>query len=147
VSIYAVSKKANELMAHAYSHLFGLPTTGLRFFTIYGPWGRPDMAATPDPGFDSTRPDPARSNAPYRVFNIFNIGNSDPVRLMSYIEALEHALGKTARKNLMPLQDGGVPATFADVSELADSTGFRPRTCVQDGVNRFVAWYRDYFNA
>jgi UDP-glucuronate 4-epimerase len=183
--MYAATKKANELMAHTYSHLFGLPTTGLRFFTVYGPWGRPDMAlflftkamlegrsidvfnhgrmvrdftfvddiaegvvrvldrpATADPDFDAARPDPARSNAPYRVFNI---GNNDPVELMSFIEAIEDALGKTARKNFMPLQDGDVPATFADVSELAAWTGFKPGTPVRVGVGRFVDWYRSYF--
>ena len=187
VSMYAATKKANELMAHTYSHLFGLPTTGLRFFTVYGPWGRPDMAlflftkamlegrpidvynhgkmvrdftfvddiaegvvraldraATPDPAFDHSRPNPARSSAPYRVFNI---GNSDPVQLMDFIEAIEHALGITAQKNLMPLQDGDVPATFADVSALAEWTGFTPATPVREGVRRFVAWYREYFRA
>ena len=187
VSMYAATKKANELMAHTYSHLFGLPTTGLRFFTVYGPWGRPDMAlflftkailegraidvfnhgkmvrdftfiddiaegvlrvldrpATPDADFDPARPDPARSDAPYRVFNI---GNSNPVELMGFIEAIERALGREAKKNFLPLQDGDVPATFADVSELGAWTGFRPRTSVSDGVNRFVAWYRDYFKA
>jgi len=185
VSMYAATKKANELMAHTYSHLFGLPTTGLRFFTVYGPWGRPDMAlflftkamleersidvfnhgrmvrdftfvddiaegvvrvldrpATADPAFDAANPDPARSNAPYRVFNI---GNNDPVELMSFIEAIEDALGKTARKNFMPLQDGDVPVTFADVSELAAWTGFKPGTPVRVGVGRFVDWYRSYF--
>jgi UDP-glucuronate 4-epimerase len=185
VSMYAATKKANELMAHTYSHLFGLPTTGLRFFTVYGPWGRPDMAlflftkamledraidvfnhgrmvrdftyiddiaegvvrvldrpALADPGFDAAAPDPARSNAPYRVFNI---GNSDPVELMDYIGAIEQALGTSARKNFLPLQDGDVPATFADVSELAAWTGFRPGTPVREGVARFVRWYRDYY--
>jgi UDP-glucuronate 4-epimerase len=185
VSMYAATKKANELMAHTYSHLFGLPTTGLRFFTVYGPWGRPDMAlflftkailenrtidvfnhgqmirdftfvddiaegvvrvldraATPDPAFDASKPDPARSNAPYRVFNI---GNSDPVKLMDFIEAIERAVGKVAAKNFMPLQDGDVPATFADVSELTAWTGFKPATPIGDGVGRFVRWYRDYF--
>lgn len=186
VSMYAATKKANELMAHTYSHLFGLPTTGLRFFTVYGPWGRPDMAlflftkailedrtidvfnhgrmirdftfvddiaegvirvldrsAAADPAFDASAPDPARSNAPYRVFNI---GNNSPVTLMHFIEAIEQALGKTARKNFMPLQDGDVPATSADVSELAEWTGFKPGTPVQVGVDRFVDWYRNYFN-
>lgn len=185
VSLYAATKKANELMAHTYSHLFGLPTTGLRFFTVYGPWGRPDMAlflftkailedrtidvfnhgqmvrdftfvddiaegvvrvldrpATSDPKFDSASPDPARSNVPYRVFNI---GNNDPVKLMSFIEAIEQALGKTAKKNFMPLQDGDVPATFANVSELTEWTGFKPGTPVKRGVGRFVDWYRDYY--
>jgi UDP-glucuronate 4-epimerase len=185
VSMYAATKKANELMAHTYSHLFGLPTTGLRFFTVYGPWGRPDMAlflftkailedraidvynhgqmirdftfvddiaegvvrvldrpASADPAFDATKPDPARSNAPYRVFNI---GNSDPVKLMDFIDAIEQAVGKTAKKNFMPLQSGDVPATFADVSELTAWTGFTPGTSITDGVGRFVAWYRKYF--
>jgi UDP-glucuronate 4-epimerase len=185
VSMYAATKKANELMAHTYSHLFGLPTTGLRFFTVYGPWGRPDMAlflftrailegraidvfnhgkmvrdftfiddiaegvvrvldrpAAPDAAFDAAAPDPARSDAPYRIFNI---GNSDPVELMSFIEAIERVLGREAKKNFLPLQDGDVPATFADVSELAHWTGFRPRTAVAEGVERFVAWYRDYY--
>lgn len=187
VSLYAATKKANELMAHTYSHLFGLPTTGLRFFTVYGPWGRPDMAlflftkailedrpidvynhgrmvrdftyiddiaegvvrvldrpAIADPGFDAAAPDPARSNAPYRVFNI---GNDAPVQLMAFIEAIESALGRTARKNFLPLQPGDVPATRADVSELATWTGFRPATPVREGVARFVAWYREYFGA
>jgi UDP-glucuronate 4-epimerase len=187
VSLYAATKKANELMAHTYSHLFGLPTTGLRFFTVYGPWGRPDMAlflftkailegraidvfnhgrmvrdftfiddiaegvvrvldrpATADPAYDPARPDPARSNVPYRVFNI---GNSDPVPLMDFIEAIERALGRVATKNFLPLQDGDVPATCADVSELAVWTGFRPGTPVRDGVARFVDWYRDYYRA
>ena len=185
VSMYAATKKANELMAHTYSHLFGLPTTGLRFFTVYGPWGRPDMAlflftkailegrpidvfnhgrmvrdftfvddiaegvvrvldrpATPDPDFDPSRPDAATGAAPYRVFNI---GNHDPVRLMAFIEAIEKALGKPALKKFLPLQDGDVPATHADVSRLAEWTGFTPATSVSDGVARFVAWYRGYF--
>jgi UDP-glucuronate 4-epimerase len=187
VSMYAATKKANELMAHTYSHLFGLPTTGLRFFTVYGPWGRPDMAlflftrailegraievfnhgrmvrdftyiddiatgvvsvldrpATADPAFDATQPDPARGQAPYRVFNI---GNSDPVELMSFIEAIEQALGRVAKKNFLPLQDGDVPATSADVSELVQWTGFQPNTTVRSGVERFVNWYRGYYGA
>ena len=185
VSLYAATKKANELMAHTYSHLFALPTTGLRFFTVYGPWGRPDMAlflftkailegrtidvynhgemvrdftyvddiaqgvvrvldrlATADPDFDASRPDPARSNAPYRIFNI---GNNSPVLLMDFITAIERSLGRTATKNFMPLQDGDVPATCADVSELEAWTGFKPGTSIEDGVGRFVAWYRGYF--
>ena len=185
VSLYAATKKSNELMAHTYSHLFGIPTTGLRFFTVYGPWGRPDMAlflftkailagepikvfnhgkmvrdftyiddiangvvrvldrpATADPAFNADSPDPARSNAPYRVFNI---GNNDPVPLMAFIEAIESALGKTATKEFLPLQDGDVPATSADVSELEAWTDFRPAMPVRDGVGRFVQWYRDYF--
>jgi UDP-glucuronate 4-epimerase len=185
VSLYAATKKANELMAHTYSHLFGLPTTGLRFFTVYGPWGRPDMAlflftkailegraidvynhgnmvrdftfiddiaegvvrvldrpASADPAFDAAAPDPARSNVPYRVFNI---GNNAPVTLMEFIEAIEAELGRTAQKNFLPMQDGDVPATCADVSELTAWTGFKPGTPVRDGVGRFVRWYRDYF--
>ncbi len=184
VSIYAATKKANELMAHTYSHLFNLPTTGLRFFTVYGPWGRPDMALFlfakailedrpidvfnhgkmrrdftyiddiaegvirvldrpphANPGFDKQVPDPATSWAPYRVFNI---GNHQPVELMAYIEALEQALGKTATKNFLPLQDGDVPATYADTSELNRITGFAPATPVTEGVRRFVDWYRNY---
>jgi UDP-glucuronate 4-epimerase len=183
--MYAATKKANELMAHTYSHLYGLPTTGLRFFTVYGPWGRPDMAlflftkailegraidvfnhgrmvrdftfiddiaegvirvldrpATADPAYDAAQPDPARSNVPYRVFNI---GNNDPLPLMGFIEAIEQALGKAAEKNFLPLQDGDVPATYADVSELAAWTGFKPATAVRDGVARFVDWYRGYY--
>ena len=185
VSMYAATKKANELMAHTYSHLFGLPTTGLRFFTVYGPWGRPDMAlflftkaiiegrpidvfnhgkmrrdftfiddivegvvrtldhvAEADPGFNPDQPDPGRSNAPFRVFNI---GNNNPVELMAFIEAIEKSLGRTAEKNFMPLQDGDVPATFASTDELNAWTGFVPATSVGDGVGRFIAWYRDYF--
>ena len=185
VSIYAATKKANELMAHTYSHLYGLPTTGLRFFTVYGPWGRPDMAlflftkailegrpidvfnhgkmkrdftyvddivegvirtldrtAEPDASFDSDQPDPGRSNAPFRVFNI---GNHDPVQLMDFVTAIESTLGMSAQKNFMPLQDGDVPATYADTEALNAWTGFAPATSVQDGVARFVAWYRDYY--
>ncbi|MDP2132733.1 MAG: NAD-dependent epimerase [Sulfuritalea sp.] len=184
VSLYAATKKANELMAHTYSHLFALPTTGLRFFTVYGPWGRPDMALflfakailedrpidvvnhgkmrrdftyiddiaegvirvldrppQADPGFDKQVPDPATSWAPYRVFNI---GNHQPVELMAYIEALEQALGKAAQKNFLPLQDGDVPATYADTTELNRITGFSPATPVTEGVRRFVDWYRSY---
>ena len=186
ISLYAATKKANELMAHTYSHLFRLPTTGLRFFTVYGPWGRPGMAlflftkailagepikvfnhgqmvrdftyvddiangvvrvldrpASVDDGFDPAAPDPARSNAPYRVFNI---GNNDPVTLMSFIEAIESALGKPAIKQYLPMQDGDVPATSADVSELEAWTGFRPAMPVPEGIGRFVQWYRSYFN-
>jgi UDP-glucuronate 4-epimerase len=185
VSLYAATKKANELMAHTYSHLYGLPTTGLRFFTVYGPWGRPDMAAflfvdailsgrpidvynhgemkrdftyvddivesllrvldrppAGDPTFDPMHPDPARSRAPYRVFNI---GNSDPVQLLDFIGAIESALGRSAHKRLLPLQDGDVPATFADTRELEALTGFRPGTDVREGVRRFVEWYRGYY--
>jgi UDP-glucuronate 4-epimerase len=185
VSMYAATKKANELMAHTYSHLYGLPTTGLRFFTVYGPWGRPDMAlflftkailearpidvfnhgrmqrdftyvddivegvirvldrvAAPNPEYRSEQPDPATSNAPYRVFNI---GNHDPVPLLDFIGCIEDALGMKAEKNLLPLQDGDVPATYADVSALKDWVGFAPATSIQQGIGRFVAWYRDYY--
>ena len=185
VSLYAATKKANELMAHTYSHLFQLPTTGLRFFTVYGPWGRPDMAlfmftkailagepikvfnhgrmvrdftyvddiATgvvhtldrppqADPGYDKARADVATSWAPYRVFNI---GNHQPVPLMDFIAAIERHTGKTAEKVLMDIQPGDVPATYADVSALAQWTGFRPTTLIDEGVGRFVAWYRNYF--
>jgi UDP-glucuronate 4-epimerase len=186
VSIYAATKKANELMAHTYSHLYGLPTTGLRFFTVYGPWGRPDMAlflftramlegraidvfnrgdmlrdftyiddivegvvrtldraAEPDAAFDAQAPHPGRSQAPYRVFNI---GNQGPVKLMDFIQAIERALGIEARKNLLPMQPGDVPATYADVSALTEWTGFTPRTEVIEGVTNFVRWYRDYYD-
>lgn len=185
VSLYAATKKANELMAHTYSHLYGLPTTGLRFFTVYGPWGRPDMAlflftramlegrpidvfghgnmqrdftyvddivegvlrvldrpAAPDPEFDPLHPDPATSNAPYRIYNI---GNHQPVPLMEYVEAIEAALGVTAQKNFLPMQPGDVPATCADTAALNALTGFAPATPVREGVRRFVAWYRDYY--
>jgi UDP-glucuronate 4-epimerase len=185
VSLYAATKKANELMAHTYSHLFALPTTGLRFFTVYGPWGRPDMAAflfadailagrpidvfnhgdmkrdftyvddivegvlrvldlapTGDPSFDPMHPDPARSRAPYRVLNI---GNSDPVPLMDFIGAMEAAIGRTAAKRFLPMQDGDVQTTSADSSELAALVGFSPRTGVHEGVRRFVDWYRAYY--
>lgn len=184
VSLYAATKKANELMAHTYSHLFRLPTTGLRFFTVYGPWGRPDMAlflftkailesrpidvfnhgqmvrdftyigdivegvirvidkpATPNPTFDAANPDPASSDAPYRVFNI---GNNQPTPLMHYITALETALGKTAQKNYLPMQPGDVPATAANTDELYGWVGFKPHTPVNDGVSKFVEWYRNY---
>ncbi|MFO1251320.1 MAG: NAD-dependent epimerase [Inhella sp.] len=187
VSLYAATKKANELMAHTYSHLYRLPTTGLRFFTVYGPWGRPDMAlflftkailegraidvfnhgqmvrdftyiddiaegvvrvldrpAEPEVGYDPIKADPARSNAPYRVFNI---GNHDPVTLMQFIEAIEAAIGVEAKKNFMDLQPGDVPATHADVSELEAATGFKPAMPVPQGIKNFVAWYRDYFKA
>ena len=185
VSLYAATKKANELMAHTYSHLYGLPTTGLRFFTVYGPWGRPDMAlflftkailegraidvfnegrmqrdftyvddiaegilrvvdrsATPEPAFDSARPDPATSNAPYRLFNI---GNNCPVTLFDFIACIEDALGRRAEKRLLPMQDGDVPATAADTASLADWTAFAPSTSIQEGIRRFVSWYRSYY--
>ncbi|MCW7545762.1 NAD-dependent epimerase [Aurantimonas litoralis] len=185
LQFYAATKRANELMAHSYSHLFRLPTTGLRFFTVYGPWGRPDMAlflftrnilegrpislfnggnhtrdftyvgdiaegvirtsdspATPDPEWNSDRPDPATSNAPFRLFNI---GNNSPVKLLDYVEALEEALGRKAERQLLPLQPGDVPDTFADVGELERAVGYRPATPVKEGVAAFVAWYRDYY--
>lgn len=185
VSLYAATKKANELMAHTYSHLFGLPTTGLRFFTVYGPWGRPDMAlflftkavlesrpidifnngemvrdftyvddivegvvrlldrpAEPDPEFDSSNPDPATSNAPYRVFNI---GNNQPTRLMDYIGAIEESLGVEAKKNFLPMQPGDVQATAASTLNLEKWVNFKPDTKVADGVSRFVDWYMEYY--
>jgi UDP-glucuronate 4-epimerase len=185
ISLYAATKKANELMAHTYAHLYQLPVTGLRFFTVYGPWGRPDMAlflftkailearpidvfnngnmqrdftyvddivegvvraldkvATPNSRWDSAQPDPATSTAPYRLYNI---GNNQPVTLMHFIEAIEKAVGKKAIKNMMPLQPGDVPATYADVDALARDVGFRPATTIENGVNRFVAWYRQYY--
>ncbi|WPL19316.1 dTDP-glucose 4,6-dehydratase 2 [Thiorhodovibrio winogradskyi] len=185
LSLYAASKKANELMAHTYSHLYQLPTIGLRFFTVYGPWGRPDMALfkftrailadepidvfnhghhrrdftyiddivegvirvldrlpEPNPNWDGASPDSATSLAPYRLYNI---GNSQPVELLRYIEVLEQALGCKARMNLLPLQPGDVPDTYADVTELVEDTGYQPRTTVEEGVGRFVAWYREYF--
>ena len=185
VSLYAATKKANELMAHSYAHLFGLPCTALRFFTVYGPWGRPDMAlflftkailadepinvfnhgkmtrdftyvddivegvmrvidrpATPDPDWSGATPNPATSKAPYRVFNI---GNNSPVELMSYIHALEDCLGKKAKMNMLPMQPGDVAATNADVSRLQEWADFRPQTKVEDGIRRFVEWYRQYY--
>jgi len=187
ISLYAATKKANEAMAHSYSHLYRLPVTGLRFFTVYGPWGRPDMAmflftrailageainlfnggqmtrdftyiddivqgvvkvldkpATPDAGFDARHPDPASSTAPYRIFNI---GNHQPTPLLDYVTALEQALGMQAKKNLLPMQPGDVPATFADVEALHAWVGFRPSTPVAEGVRRFVEWYRAYHGA
>ena len=185
VSLYAATKKANELMAHTYSHLYGLPCTGLRFFTVYGPWGRPDMALflftramiegkpiqvfnhgrmqrdftyiddivegvlrvldrapVADATFDAAAPDPARSWAPYRVFNI---GNQGPAQLMDFIAAVEQAVGCTAVKTFLPMQPGDVQATYADVQHLTDWTGFSPGTPITDGVARFVAWYRQYY--
>lgn len=184
IQFYAATKRANELMAHSYSHLFGLPTTGLRFFTVYGPWGRPDMAlylftknilanepikafnygnhtrdftyvddiveglirtsddiAKPNPTWSSAAPDPATSNAPYRLFNI---GNNNPVKLTSYIEAIEEKLSKKAIIELLPLQAGDVPSTFADIRELESAIGFRPMTSVKEGVAKFVDWYLEY---
>ncbi|NEX15138.1 MAG: capsular biosynthesis protein CpsI [Halochromatium sp.] len=185
LSLYAASKKANELMAHTYSHLYRLPTTGLRFFTVYGPWGRPDMALfkftrailagepievfnygkhrrdftyvddivegvirvldrvpEPNPSWSGAEPDSASSSAPYRLYNI---GNNSPVELMHYIETLEQCLGKTADKQLLPLQPGDVPDTYAEVTDLVEDLGYRPATSVETGVARFVDWYRAYY--
>jgi UDP-glucuronate 4-epimerase len=185
LSFYAATKKANELMAHTYAHLYRLPTTGLRFFTVYGPWGRPDMAlflftknilagkpidvfnyghhkrdftyvgdiangvvrsmdriAQPNAQWNSDAPDPSSSNAPYRLYNI---GNSAPVELMRYIEVLEQCLGKKAEKNMLPLQVGDVPDTYADVQALIDDVGFKPATPVEEGIKNFVAWYLEYY--
>ncbi|MBK5914894.1 NAD-dependent epimerase [Rhodocyclus purpureus] len=184
VSLYAATKKSNELMAHTYSHLYGLPATGLRFFTVYGPWGRPDMAywsftekilagqtidvfnhgqmrrdftyiddivegvvrvldkpATADAAFDPMHPDAGTARVPHRVFNI---GASEPVPLLDFIETLEKALGRSAQKRFLPMQDGDVPATYADVSRLQAWVGFAPQTTVEEGVMRFVDWYRSY---
>jgi UDP-glucuronate 4-epimerase len=185
VSLYAASKKANELMAHTYSHLYGLPCTGLRFFTVYGPWGRPDMALflftkailegqpikvfnhgrmqrdftyiddivegvvrvmgklpEPDPDWNGNRPDPGTSYAPYRIYNI---GNNMPVELNRFIETIEKELGTSARKNFMDLQPGDVPATYADVDDLMEAVGFKPATPIEEGIRRFIAWYKAYF--
>ncbi len=185
VSLYAASKKANELMAHTYSHLFDLPTTGLRFFTVYGPWGRPDMALfiftrnilegkpidvfnhgkcqrdftyiddivegvirtldktpAPDPAWSGDHPDSATSKAPYRLYNI---GNNQPVELMRFIEILEDCLGMKAEKNLLPLQPGDVPATYANVDDLIRDVGFKPATAIEEGIARFVGWYKDFY--
>jgi UDP-glucuronate 4-epimerase len=185
VSLYAATKKANELMAHTYSSLYGIPTTGLRFFTVYGPWGRPDMALflftkailegrpidvfnfgkmqrdftyvddivegvvrvtdkipRGNPGWSGADPDPGTSYAPYRLYNI---GNNNPVELLHFIEVLERALGRSARKNLLPLQAGDVPATYADVDDLMADVGFRPATSIEEGIGRFVDWYRGYY--
>ncbi|MFK7912628.1 MAG: NAD-dependent epimerase [Pseudomonadales bacterium] len=185
VSLYAATKKANELMAHTYSHLFQIPTTGVRFFTVYGPWGRPDMAlfkftqkiiagepidvfnfgkhtrdftyvadivegivrvldkpAEPNPDWDSNNPDPASSAAPYRIYNI---GSNRPLDLSRYIELLEETLGKTATKNMLPLQPGDVPDTFANVDDLIADVGYKPDTPVEDGIRAFVTWYKEYY--
>ena len=185
-SLYAATKKANELMAHTYSHLYGLPTAGLRFFTVYGPWGRPDMAlflftrnilmgkpidvfnyghhrrdftyiddivegvvrvldriAERNPTWSGDKPDPATSCAPYRLYNI---GSNSPVELLRYIEILEECLGQTAKKNLLPLQKGDVPDTYADVDALVEDVGYQPRTPIEVGIARFVEWYRHYYN-
>ena len=185
VSLYAATKRANELMAHTYSHLFRLPTTGLRFITVYGPWGRPEMAPIlftkailagepikvynagrmyrdftyvedvaeavvrvmnvvpePNPAWDSDQPDPATSNAPFRIYNV---GNSDSVELNHFIEVLEGLLGKKAIRNELPIQPGDVLSTSADTSDLESAIGFRPQTSIEDGLSKFVAWYRDYY--
>jgi UDP-glucuronate 4-epimerase len=185
VSIYAATKKANELMAHTYAHLYGLPCTGLRFFTVYGPWGRPDMAlfrftkailagqpiqvynygrmqrdftyiddvvegvvrtldrpAKPDPAWTSEAPNPATSSAPFRIYNI---GNHQPVDLLRMIEILEQTLGKPAKKQFLPLQPGDVPATYADVEDFIAEVGFKPETPIEEGVRKFVEWYRAYY--
>ena len=185
LSLYAASKKANELMAHTYSNLYDLPTTGLRFFTVYGPWGRPDMAlflftkallngekikvfnygqhrrdftyiddivegvirtldhtAAANPDWTGKQPDPGTSKSPWRVYNI---GNQNPVELMKYIEVLEQCLGKTAEKELLPLQPGDVPDTYADVEALVQDIGYKPDTSIEEGIERFVSWYRDYY--
>lgn len=185
MTLYAASKKANEMMAHSYSHLFQLPTTGLRFFTVYGPWGRPDMAlflftdailndnpidvfnygnmirdftyvadivesvkrciftpACANTEWDGASPDPATSSAPYRIFNI---GNSNPVKLTDYIEAIEDSLGKKAIQNLLPMQLGDVPETHADVSALINHVNYKPATTVKEGVRKFVEWYKKYY--
>jgi UDP-glucuronate 4-epimerase len=185
VSLYGATKKANELMAHSYAHLFGLPVTGLRFFTVYGPWGRPDMSlflftrnilarepievfnygrhsrdftyiddavegvvrtldvvATPDPDWNPEVPNPATSSAPYRLYNI---GSHNPVALPDYVAAIEKALGQKARIELLPQQPGDVVATYADVEALQAATGFQPSTPLEEGIKRFVAWYRDYY--
>jgi UDP-glucuronate 4-epimerase len=187
VSLYAATKKANELMAHTYSSLYGIPTTGLRFFTVYGPWGRPDMALflftkailegrsidvfnygkmqrdftfvddivegvirvsekvpQGNPAWSGQSPDPGTSYAPYKIYNI---GNNSPVELLRFIEVLESALGKKAQKNLLPIQAGDVPATFADVDDLIADVGFKPATSIEEGIGRFVAWYREFYRA
>ena len=185
ISLYAASKKANELMAHTYSHLFSLPTTGLRFFTVYGPWGRPDMSlflftknilagepidvfnygnhrrdftyiddivegvirtvdriATPDPAWSSDQPDSATAASPYRLYNI---GSNNPVELLRYIELIEEQLGVKAIKNLLPLQPGDVPDTYANVDSLMRDVGYKPATPIEVGIQRFVEWYREYY--
>ena len=185
VSLYAASKKANELMAHCYAHLYRLPCTGLRFFTVYGPWGRPDMAlfiftkailegkpievfnqgkmrrdftyiddivegiirtldrpATANPSWSGDQPDPGTSSAPARLYNI---GNHQPVELLHFIEVLEKALGKKAEKNLLPIQPGDVPATYADIDDLTKDVGFKPSTPIEVGISRFVEWYREFY--
>jgi UDP-glucuronate 4-epimerase len=186
VSLYAATKKANELFAHTYSHLYGLPTTGLRFFTVYGPWGRPDMAyflftrailagepikvfnngemardftyiddvvdgierlmevvPRPNPDWDSGNPQPGSSRAP---FKLYNIGNNKPVKLLAFIEVLEKLLGRTAKKEYLPMHPGDVAATYADITDLARDIGFAPSTPIEFGLARFVRWHRDYYS-
>jgi UDP-glucuronate 4-epimerase len=185
ISLYAASKKANELMAHTYASLYKIPSTGLRFFTVYGPWGRPDMALFlftkaifegkaidvynhgkmkrdftyvddivegmvrlipkapgPDPEWSGEHPDPSSSFAPYRIYNI---GNNQPVELMKFIETIERHAGRKAEKNYMEIQQGDVPATFADVDDLMRDVGFRPNTSIDDGIRSFIAWYKEFF--
>ena len=185
LSLYGATKKANELMAHSYAHLYGLPVTGLRFFTVYGPWGRPDMSAfiftqkildgdpievfnngnhsrdftyiddivqaivrscdrvaTPDPAWSGAKPDPATSSAPFRLYNI---GNHSPVALMDFIDCIERAVGKPAIKHFLPMQAGDVAATFADISASRADLGFEPKVALEEGIRRFVAWYREYY--
>jgi UDP-glucuronate 4-epimerase len=186
VSLYAASKKANELMAHTYSHLYGLPCTGIRFFTVYGPWGRPDMAyfsftksilegvpidvynfgnmkrdftyiddiingvirimekiPQPNPSWDMANPDPGSSYAPYKLYNI---GNHNPVPLTKFIELLEENIGRKAIKNMLPMQVGDVPITYADIDDLVRDIGFKPLTTIEEGIEKFVTWYRSYYN-
>ena len=187
LSLYGATKKSNELMAHSYAHLYALPVTGLRFFTVYGPWGRPDMAlfiftrkilagepidvfnngdhardftyiddivegvvrsvdkiATPNPQWDGARPDPGTSAAPYRLYNI---GNSNPVQLMDFIAFIETALGRKAQINFLPLQPGDVPENYASIGDLAEDIGYRPSTRIEDGIDKFIGWYRGYYGA
>ena len=186
VSLYAATKKSNELMAHTYSHLYGIPTTGLRFFTVYGPWGRPDMAyfsftknilegkpikvfnygnmkrdftyiddivegivrlikriPEANDSWDRSKPDPATSYAPYRIYNI---GNNQPIKLMDFVETLEKLLGKKANIEFLPMQDGDVEATYADITDLHDTVGFKPSTSLEEGLQKFVDWYTSYYN-
>ena len=186
MSLYAATKKSNELMAHTYSHLYNIPTTGLRFFTVYGPWGRPDLAlflfvkamledkpidvfnygnmqrdftyvgdivegvmrvidnpATANKEWSGQKPDPSSSSAPYKMYNI---GNNNPVKLMDFIEAIEEKLGMKAEKNMLPIQAGDVPSTYADVSGLIEDLGYKPDTHIKDGIDKFVDWYREFFN-
>ena len=152
VSLYAATKKANELMAHTYSHLYGLHCTGLRFFTVYGPWGRPDIIEgvarvmgklpEPNPAWSGDNPDPGTS---YTNYKIYNIGNNNPVELMEFIETIEKVLGKEATKEFMDLQPGDVPATYADIDDLINDVGFKPATSIEQGIKRFISWYREYY--